>query len=330
MKVFISWSGERSEALAKALREWFPLVLHYVEPWLSKSDIQAGERWNVEIAKGLESCNFGVLCITKENVNSPWILFEAGALAKSMQDGRVIPLLLDLDFKEVSGPLVQFQAKKVEKNQVRELIYGLNKDAPAPVQDHQLEQLFDALWSKFETQIQAIPRSTAPGKHSRPQGEILEELVSSVRNVEMRVRDVVDDAPVTPRRRRQRFHSKIWMDLAMSVSDGPQNPIVPLVLASQFHDDMPWIYELAAEFYRSYKAGRRNEAAEAYRQFLKAVEVLERGPFSEIFEIDPRTFSFLVANRFQYDEPLNMNRGSVVMNTDGLAKSRTISKDKNV
>ena len=64
------------------------------------------------VAKGLETCNFGVLCITRENLNSPWILFEAGALAESMQDERVIPLLLDLDFKDLSGPLAQFQAKR--------------------------------------------------------------------------------------------------------------------------------------------------------------------------------------------------------------------------
>ena len=98
MKIFISWSGERSEAIAKALREWFPLVLHFLQPWLSGSDIEAGERWSIEIAKELENCKFGVICITRENLGSPWILFEAGALAKSMQDGRVIPLLLDLDF----------------------------------------------------------------------------------------------------------------------------------------------------------------------------------------------------------------------------------------
>ena len=34
MHVFISWSGERSKALAVALRDWLPLVLHYVEPWV--------------------------------------------------------------------------------------------------------------------------------------------------------------------------------------------------------------------------------------------------------------------------------------------------------
>jgi hypothetical protein len=84
MKVFISWSGERSQALAQALRDWLPLVLHYVEPWLSQSDIEPGERWASEVSKELEVSNFGIICVTKENTESPWILFEAGALAKSL------------------------------------------------------------------------------------------------------------------------------------------------------------------------------------------------------------------------------------------------------
>ncbi len=207
MKIFISWSDERSEAFAKGLREWFPLVLHFVEPWLSRSDIQAGERWGIEIAKELENCNFGVICITRENMNSPWILFETGALAKSMEDGRVIPLLLDVDFKEISGPLAQFQAKKADKVGIKELVISLNKAALAPIPDVQLEKLFTALWDDLEKQIASIPKSGAPIKHTRPQGEILEELVSSVRSVEMRFRDVMEDDPNLRRQRRRRLRS---------------------------------------------------------------------------------------------------------------------------
>ena len=157
MKIFISWSGARSEALAGALREWFPLVLHYVEPWLSKSDIQAGERWSVEIAKELEACNFGIICVTKENVAAPWILFEAGALAKSMQDGRVIPLLLDLDVKDISGPLAQFQTKKADNGGIKDLALSLNKASTTPVPEAQLEKLLVALWGDLEKQISGIP-----------------------------------------------------------------------------------------------------------------------------------------------------------------------------
>ena len=109
MKVFISWSGERSHALAQALHDWIPLVLHNVEPWLSEADIEAGERWAEAVAKELADSNFGIICVTRENVGSPWVLFEAGALAKTMQGSRVIPLLLDLEFTDITGPLAQFQ-----------------------------------------------------------------------------------------------------------------------------------------------------------------------------------------------------------------------------
>ena len=159
MKIFISWSGDRSEAFAKALREWFPLVLHFVEPWLSKSDIQAGDRWSLEVAKGLESCNFGVICVTRENLISPWILFEAGALAKSMQDGQVIPVLFDLDFKDISGPLAQFQAKKADKLGITELVMSLNKAHTSPVPEPQLEKLVSALWSDLDKQISSNSKS---------------------------------------------------------------------------------------------------------------------------------------------------------------------------
>src|SRR5439155_11747402 len=142
MKLFISWSGERSHALADALHDWIPLVLHYVEPWLSQADIEAGQRWAEQIAKELETSNFGIISVTRENVGSPWVLFEAGALAKSMQGSRVIPLLLDLEFRDITGPLAQFQAKKVDKAGMSEVIHSINKAANHAVPEARAKQLF--------------------------------------------------------------------------------------------------------------------------------------------------------------------------------------------
>lgn len=70
MKVFISWSGERSQLLAQALHGWLPLVLHYVQPWLSEADVSAGDRWAQAVAKELETSNFGIICVTPENLGS--------------------------------------------------------------------------------------------------------------------------------------------------------------------------------------------------------------------------------------------------------------------
>jgi hypothetical protein len=205
MKVFISWSGERSQALAQALRDWLPMVLYYVEPWLSHSDIEAGERWANEVAKELEASKFGIICITRENIASPWILFEAGALAKFMQEGRVIPLLLDIEFKDITGPLAQFQAKKVEKIGMSDVVNSINQISEAKVPEARLAPLFETLWPTLEQKVSDIPKTQMPTKQNRPQHEILEELVTGVRDLHLRFRESLDESPRS-RRRKLRFH----------------------------------------------------------------------------------------------------------------------------
>ena len=56
MNVFLSWSGDRSKALATALNTWLAKVIQGVKPWLSDKSIDPGERWNVELQRALETC----------------------------------------------------------------------------------------------------------------------------------------------------------------------------------------------------------------------------------------------------------------------------------
>lgn len=294
MKLFVSWSGERSKALAHALRDWLPLVLHYAEPWLSEADIDAGTRWADAVAKQLETCNFGIICITRENLSSPWILFEAGALAKSLEGSRVIPLLLDLDFKEISGPLAQFQAKKVDQSGLRETIDSINKTAPQAVLEDRYKQLFEALWPDLEKKVVAIPKSpTTVKQQTRAQAEVLEELVGAIRSMESRVRDGYEE----PRsaRRRNKFYPMMLNELGHFLSEKPGDPINILVLASAFRDDAPWLYEIGMEAYRQASAGRGTAGKVAMKRFARAIEFSTHGPMSiEEFGIDPRIYSRLL------------------------------------
>lgn len=295
MKVFISWSGERSQALAQALHDWIPLVLHNVEPWLSQADIEAGDRWAEAVAKELSDSNFGIICVTRENVGSPWVLFEAGALAKSMQGSKVIPLLLDLDVRDITGPLAQFQAKKVDKAGISEVVHSMNLTANQAVPESRAKQLFDALWPEFEKKVEGIPKQPTQAKHARPQHEILEELVTSVRSLDSRLREFSEGAPMSTRHRRMKFHPMMLREITHMVGGKPGDATGLLVVASMLREDMPWLYELGMEAYRAARSDLPEEAERTRRQFHRAVEFLSHGPFMvEEMGMDPKMLHMLI------------------------------------
>jgi TIR domain len=94
MSGFISWSGKRSKDIALELRRWLPNVLQAADVWMSDVDIEVGMRGIHEIFTHLEKAKVGIICLTPENSNAPWLLFEAGALSKQVvEKSRVCPYL---------------------------------------------------------------------------------------------------------------------------------------------------------------------------------------------------------------------------------------------
>ena len=89
-------------------------VIQRVEPWLSEA-IEKGARWGAEIARALQETHYGILCMTPENLTAPWILFEAGALSKNVEYGRVCAYLLDVSLVDLPRPLGQFQHASLAK-----------------------------------------------------------------------------------------------------------------------------------------------------------------------------------------------------------------------
>lgn len=110
-KVFISWSGELSKRLGETVRQWLPSVLQFARPYFTPDDIEKGAVWSSHIVAELESSNFGILCITRENLEKPWILFEAGALSKTFDKARVCPVLFGVEATDVKGPYQFFKTQ---------------------------------------------------------------------------------------------------------------------------------------------------------------------------------------------------------------------------
>lgn len=163
-KVFLSWSGERSRGMATYLSIWLPRVIQNCRTWISDRDIEKGQRWFEEIGKNLEAHNFGIICTTPENYMSPWLLFEAGALSKSIGRSRVCPLLLGMSPRELRGPLQQFQATVVEKADILKLVKTIN----ASLQKLQLDRdvlldCFLRFWPDLELEMTRISKAVIPG-----------------------------------------------------------------------------------------------------------------------------------------------------------------------
>jgi hypothetical protein len=189
MNIFLSWSGERSKKMADALELWLPLVLYYVNPWSSKK-IPAGQRWFSEVGNELEKADFGIICLTKDNLEAPWIMFEAGAISKEVSISSVCPYLLDVEISDIAGksPLGQFQAKKTDKDSTFELLQSINEKAPEPRDSRTLERAFDGLWPQLAQQLKTSAGDPKQTRHRvRPQPEILEDLVQTVMAVNQRI-----------------------------------------------------------------------------------------------------------------------------------------------
>jgi hypothetical protein len=185
MKIFISWSGERSRHIAEGLRDWIPHLINDASPWLSSADIEPGARWGPHITANLEQTDFGILCLTPENLAEPWILFEAGALSKSVDRSKVTPYLYDLTPADVKYPLAQFQAIQASRGDTKKLINSINSAVQAKGgvarSAESLTEAFDVWWPRLETILQGAPKVGSRPRVEKPQREILEEILSEVR-----------------------------------------------------------------------------------------------------------------------------------------------------
>jgi len=184
MKVFISWSGERSRETADVLCTWIRQVIQSAETWISL-DIEKGVRWNDKVNKELEETKVGIICLNKENLSSEWILFEAGALSKT-SDAHVCTFLLNINPTDIKPPLGQFQHTLFSKEDIRRLMHTINNKIIAQkektLSEKDLDEIFDERWYKLEEKLNEIKSQDQIIKEpTRTDRELLEEILQTVR-----------------------------------------------------------------------------------------------------------------------------------------------------
>ncbi len=130
---------------------------------MSQHDLQAGSRWAAELAGELDGTQVGIIVITKDNLDEPWVNYEAGALSKTVNgdSARVIPLLMGIQKSEVGYPLAQFHMVDGDKDGVFELLKALNAGMPSPQEEAWLTDVFDTWWPKLEPELAQTPTEAA-------------------------------------------------------------------------------------------------------------------------------------------------------------------------
>jgi hypothetical protein len=191
MKVFFCWSGDQSKMVAEVLASWIGQVIQAVEPWIS-TGISKGKRWQQEIGDHLEDARAGVVCLTRDIIDSAWIHYESGALAKS-KEAYLYTFLLDLQVTDIKEPLSWFQSTKGEEGDVRKLIHDLNKlvgeTGGRTLSDKDIDELFDYNWPRLDEKLQELSRKVEPKLPARSEREMIQETLQAVRELGRMVQD---------------------------------------------------------------------------------------------------------------------------------------------
>jgi len=193
VNVFLSWSGATSREVARALREWLPLVVQAIKPFMSEEDIGKGERWQACLDGNLSAAPFGIVCVTAQNLEAPAIHFEAGALSNAFTESHVCPFLVGVRPSDLPWTLAQFQITEAQPEDLLRLLRAINKAMPFPLDDAVLKDTFELRWPALRERLDALPAPEKKGL-GKATDELVEETLETVRAIARRL-DRQDNQP---------------------------------------------------------------------------------------------------------------------------------------
>lgn len=183
MKVFISWSGETSKAVALALKKELNKLVR-VQYFVSDSDIKSGQSWAKEIEKAIDTATYGIICATPESLESEWVLFEAGSLRSKKT--RVCPYLIGMKTSDLTGPLKDLHARSASKEGTWKLAMDLAEISDEQIETGDLKEVFeDTTWPRLKESLEEAKSKALDGGDD-------EAIEQSSRSVEDMVREVLD------------------------------------------------------------------------------------------------------------------------------------------
>jgi hypothetical protein len=137
-----------------------PKIIKDVQPILS-TEFQKGTEWSGLLLRDLKEASTGIVFLTPENMDAPWIHFEAGALATAVgnRGGDLFTYCYDFDPSRLAGPLSAYHSTIATKEDTRRLILdvctALHRKRPD-------EGTYSAWWVDLEKALDNIQAPSIP------------------------------------------------------------------------------------------------------------------------------------------------------------------------
>jgi len=179
VQVFISWSGTTSKAVGGILRHHLELAFPMVNWFMSAEDLGPGANWSAKLNEALADAGIAIVCLAPDNLDSPWIVFESGAVAHALGKNLVIPYLHSLAPADVVGPLAQFQAVQSDEEGTRRL-FRVIAAAIDDSRQRSIDEVFAMSWPRISESLGAIPQ-VVRAQPIRGERSILEEMLALLR-----------------------------------------------------------------------------------------------------------------------------------------------------
>lgn len=167
IRIFLSWSKNKSKELAEATKKFIESSLGNSIEFFFSPEMYKGTCVDNEIHKNLLSSDICLVCITSDNFKNPWLMYESGVVYganhNNMElDGIVVPILFERipEWSSwVDKPLNRYVPIQIEdynrefscgKKDFEAFLKSLSKKFGIKVNK------FDINWNVFEDEIKNI------------------------------------------------------------------------------------------------------------------------------------------------------------------------------
>lgn len=185
MKVFLSWSGQRSLAVATEFRAWLPRLIQECREIYISSETTKGDAWFSTITAALGSADIGILFLTPDNQDAPWLNFEGGALLTKFDKQRLIPVLVGFGKTDYSGPMKSLQLTEFDdKADMRLLLETVNDAISIPLEAAILDEEHELKWDAFITathrRLAALGEATVAPRDDSTEARTVDDKISEL------------------------------------------------------------------------------------------------------------------------------------------------------